>query len=60
MLGAEEGSHRAVKQGLRALDVLALWRDEMFNSEDLKRGQLSSAEYRIKEEEAPSGCMYPW
>lgn len=38
VLGAEEGSDRAVKQRLWALDVLPLRRDKVFNPENLKRG----------------------
>ena len=44
VLGAKEGSDRAVKQGPWALNVLPLRTDEVFNPENLKRGWLSSAE----------------
>lgn len=38
VLGAEEGSDRAVKQRLWALDVLPLWRDKVFNPRELEKG----------------------
>lgn len=44
VLGAKEGSDRAIKRGPWALDGLPLRTDEVFNPENLKRGWLSSAE----------------
>ena len=51
VLGAEEGSHRVLNIDSRP-SIFLPYKDEVFISENLKRGQLSTAEHAIKEEEA--------